>query len=191
MRLPLRLPALVVILMLLWVALWDEVTLANVVGGLLVGVLIVVVVPPEPHIRAGAHVHPLHALRYVILLAWNLVESNLRLAWEIATPGDGTRTGIIAVRMRGRSDLVVTLVANSITLTPGTLTVEVDRQGDDVTLYVHALYTQDTEAVRRDVLQLEARAMRAFGSDDEAARAARGVEEHDAREQARAAGEDR
>ena len=72
--------------------------------------------------------------------------------------------------MRGGSDDVVTLVANSITLTPGTLTVDVHRDESGVTLYVHGMYTRDVEAVRRDVLRLEALALRAFGSDEDAAR---------------------
>ena len=64
---------------------------------------------------------------------------------------------------------VVTLIANSVTLTPGTLTIyvaeEFSSDGDIVerTLFVHVLHFIDVESVRRDVLQLERRAIKAFG----------------------------
>lgn len=180
MRLALRLPAVLLGLTVLWVALWDDISVANVIGGLLVAVLVVWVVPLEPAAHSGAHLSPFHAVKYVVLLGWKLVESSLRLAWEILTPGIGTHTGIIAVPMACGSDDVVTLVANSITLTPGTLTVEVVRDGEDLTLYVHGMYTRDPESVRHDVLQLEAHALRAFGTADEAERAELGLAEHDA-----------
>jgi len=164
MRVHLRLPALLFALTVLWVALWDDISIANVVGGLLVAIVVAWVTPNEPRAHRGAHFSPYHGVRYMVLLGWKLLESNLRLAWEILTPGIGTHTGIIAVKMESGSDDVVTLVANSITLTPGTLTVEVDRDGPEVTLYVHGMYTRDAESVRRDVLQLEAWALRGFGT---------------------------
>ena len=61
MRLPLRIPALVGLLTVLWVALWNELTAANVVGGLLVAVFVVVVIPPEPHVRAELRVRCVRA----------------------------------------------------------------------------------------------------------------------------------
>ncbi len=81
--------------------------------------------------------------------------------------------------MRGGSEAVINLVANSITLTPGTMTVEVSTSGDvdqdgaedDVLLYIHGMYTRDAEAVRRDVLHLEELALRAFGTPSDYARA--------------------
>ncbi len=180
MRLALRLPAQLLALTVLWIALWDDISVANAVGGLLAAAAVVAVAPREQSDRPFAHLNPFHAVKYVVLLGLSLLESNLRLAWEILTPGVGTHTGIIAVPMRGRSDDVLTLIANSITLTPGTLTVEVKRDGEDATLYVHGMFTHDPEAVRRDVLQLEARALRAFGTADEAAHAELGLQRHDA-----------
>ncbi len=185
MRLALRRPAFVAVLTLLWIGLWDQVTVANLVGGVLVGLVVARIAPREPVARSGAHFHPFHALRYIGRLTANLIESNLRLAWEILTPGDGTSTGIVAVPMRGGSDEVAILVANSITLTPGTLTVEVKRDGEVVTLYVHGLYTRDVEAVRHEVMELEARALRAFGTPAEAERGQRDLDAHAAAIRAR------
>ncbi len=170
MRVALRLWALLLGLTVLWVALWDDISVANIVSGMVVAVFVVAVVHLDRIERPEPHFHLVLATWYILLLGWQLLLASLRLAWEILTPGHGTYTGIIAVPMRGGSDDVVTLVANSITLTPGTLTVDVKRDESGATLYVHGMYTRDVEAVRRDVLKLEALALRAFGSEEDAAR---------------------
>ena len=179
MRIGLRVPAFVVWLTALWVALWDDLSWANVLSGLLVATVIAAVTRIDLDTLRPTYFRPVWALWYVLVLLRNLVAANLRLAWEILTPGIGTYTGIIAVPMRGGSEAVVNLVANSITLTPGTMTVEVHTAGDidhdgaedDVVLYIHGMYTRDAEAVRRDVLHLEELALRAFGTPADFARA--------------------
>ncbi len=179
MRIGLRVPAFVIWLTALWVALWDDLSWANVLSGLLVAVGVAAVARIDLETLRPTYFRPVWATWYVVVLLRNLVAANLRLAWEILTPGIGTHTGIVAVPMRGGSEAVVNLVANSITLTPGTMTVEVSTSGDvdqdgaedDVLLYIHGMYTRDTEAVRRDVLHLEELALRAFGTPADYARA--------------------
>ncbi|WP_040491285.1 Na+/H+ antiporter subunit E [Ilumatobacter nonamiensis] len=177
----LRAPAIMLWLTVLWVMLWGEVSWANVLGGLAVGAGVVLFARLEPPTQQTTYFRPIAAFVYVVTLIWQLVLSNIRLAVEILTPGDGTHTAIVAVPIRGGSDAVVNLVANSITLTPGTMTVDVwrhdrsdiDIDGDGIidettagaTLYVHCIYGEDVEAVRLQVLQLEALALKAFGSD--------------------------
>ena len=56
------------------------------------------------------------------------------------------------------------MVANAISLTPGTLTIEVAT--DPNVLYVHVLHLHDIDAVRRDVTRLERSVLRAFGTDE-------------------------
>ena len=70
----------------------------------------------------------------------------------------------MAVPLRGCSDAVVTLIADAITLTPGTLTLEVRR--DPLTLYVHALDVRDVTVLQQDVRTLEVLAVKAFGDAD-------------------------
>lgn len=193
MKRSLRLPAMIVWLTILWVLLWGHVTIANVLSGVLVALGVVVFARFDPSSLRPTRFRPWWALRYVGAVAWQLVVSNIRLAYEILTPGDGTHTGIIAVPIRGGSDAVVNLIANSITLTPGTMTIDVKRHDADLeenvsanvmtaraTLYVHGMYTQDVEAVRHDVLQLEALALRAFGTEEDVERALADVTEHEA-----------
>lgn len=187
----LRVPAMIVGLTVLWVLLWGDVSWANVLGGLLIAVVVMGAARLDLSALRPTHIRPHWALAYFAMVLWKLLESNLKLAWEILTPGLSTHTGIIAVPMRGGSDEVVNLVANSVTLTPGTMTIEVKRwdvDGDGVDddahdsyiIYIHGMYTRDVEAVRHDVLKLEALALRAFGSAEGYARAARDVTDHEA-----------
>lgn len=191
MRSALRIPATMVWLTVLWVLLWGDVSFANVVGGVAVSAAVVVFARLDSSTLRPTYFRPGWALLYVVSLGWHLLVSNLRLAYEILTPGDGTHSGIIAVPMRGGSDAVLNLISNSITLTPGTMTIDVKREdagADDgdgeprsgATLYVHGMFTQDVEAVRHEVLRLEASALRAFGSPDEYAAALADVADHEA-----------
>ncbi len=190
MRAALHVPMMVAWLTLLWVLLWGQVTIANVLGGMAVAAAVVLFARLDSASLRPTHFRPLWALLYVATLGWHLLVSNIRLAYEILTPGDGTHTGIIAVPIRGGSDAVVNLVANSITLTPGTMTIDVKRHDVDegapadelqagATLYVHGMYTKDVEAVRLDVLRIEALALHAFGTDDDYERALADVVSHE------------
>ena len=181
MRARLRIPAIMSWLTLLWIMLWGDLSWANLLGGVAIAALVVLVARLDSASLRPTYFHPHWALVYVAVLIWQLVLSNLRLAVEILTPSDGTHTAIIAVPIRGGSDAVVNLVANSITLTPGTMTMDVTRHvreeydydGDGIVdemtagavLYVHCLYGEDVEAVRFQVLKLEELALKAFGSD--------------------------
>jgi multicomponent Na+:H+ antiporter subunit E len=147
-------------LVVVWVALWGPVTTATVASGLAVAAAVQLLPAGPGARRAGLAVRPVAAARFLGYFLVKLVEASLVVAVEVATPRSRIRTGIVAVPLRGASDALVTLVADAVTLTPGTLTVEVGR--NPPTLYVHVLHLHDVEAVRREILHLEVLAMRAF-----------------------------
>jgi multicomponent Na+:H+ antiporter subunit E len=151
-----------------WMALWGEFTLANLVGGVLVATVLLVVFP-DAGPRPGATFRPLAALKFFGYFLYKLVEANAVVAWEVLTPNnESVHEGIVAVPVTGASDAVITLVANAISLTPGTLTLEV--HDNPPMLFVHVLHLRSIEATRADVHRLEGLALAAFG--DETARRA-------------------
>lgn len=153
----------------LWMALWGELSIANAVGGLLVGAVLIAAFDTW---RADSLVvRPIHALRFALFFSWSLIAATFTVARTVISPRDRVRQGIIAVPLPNCSDAVATIVADAITLTPGTLTLEVRR--DPLTLYVHALDTRDVEAVRRDIRKLEWLALQAFGDAEALASAVR------------------
>ena len=150
----------------LWVMLWHDVTVANVVGGLVVGAL-VLAVSGMPRVRDRddqhrAQVNVLRTLHFIGFVFYKLVEANLYLAWEIITPQNQINVGVVAVPLRTESTTAAMIVANVITLTPGTITIE--SLGSPPVLYVNVMHLNDVEAVRRDLLQIEELSVRAFGS---------------------------
>lgn len=165
--------ALVLWLTAVWVGLWGSVTAANVLGGLAVAVVLVLLLPLPSH---GGHgvVHPAALLRFAVRFAVDLVVSSAQVVAVVLRPRLVLRQGVVAVRVPGASEGLMTLLGNAITLTPGTLTLDVDLPSS--TLYVHALDVgrgpDGVDALRR-------------GLDDQASAAVRAVGTPEAREQLR------
>ncbi|HUP44071.1 MAG TPA: Na+/H+ antiporter subunit E [Thermoanaerobaculia bacterium] len=100
----------------------------------------------------GAEAYLLKIRRAAILVAYFLLElvlANLRLAYDILTPTHHMRPAILAIPIEAKTDGEITLLANLISLTPGTLTLDVS--ADRRTIYIHSMYTYDVEKVRRDI----------------------------------------
>jgi len=164
----LRAPVLVVWLTALWVLLWGDVTVPNLAAGVVIALVVVVIAwPTGTRFTASTSFHPVAALRYLVYFAGRLVVSNLVVAREIVTPRSSLNRAIVAVPMHTASAGINTLVANCVTLTPGTITVDVHVPDPGTagmpTLYVHALHFVDAESARRDVYRLERYAVAAFG----------------------------
>jgi multicomponent Na+:H+ antiporter subunit E len=163
----LRLPALVIWLALVWASLWGDFGLANLIVGFGVALLVVWIGrPADVHGIQLTSFHPLSAIVFLGYFAVQLVQSNLQVAWTVVSPRPEVHTAIVAVPMHVASDGIVTVVANAVTLTPGTLTVDVHESEDGTppVIYVHVLQFHDVASVRADVLRLERLAVRAFGS---------------------------
>lgn len=148
-------------LLLVWMLLWGQLSVANLASGVVVVTGLLLVFPLGAIARQG-RLRPLRAVGFAFFFVWELLKATWVVAWEIVTPGTGYTPGIICTEVRGVSDPLVTLVANFITLTPGTMTLEIRHH--PTRLYIHVLHLRDPEQARRDVLRLEARAIRAFGT---------------------------
>jgi multicomponent Na+:H+ antiporter subunit E len=150
-------------LVVAWVALWGDSSAANVTSGVVVAFAVLTIFPLRLATRRGRF-RPLWALRFFGYFVAKLVEANAVVAWEVVTPRNRINEGIVAVPVTGASDVLVSVVANVISLTPGTLTIEI--RTDPHVLFVHVLHLHDIDAVRRDVTRLERYVLRAFGSDE-------------------------
>ncbi len=95
---------------------------------------------------------------FVFFFLWELILANAYVAYEVATPRLDLTPGIIRVPIRSESDLEVTMLANLITLTPGTLTIEVAR--DHSALFVHGFNVSSPENLRAGVGKLEDKMLR-------------------------------
>jgi len=88
----------------------------------------------------------LHLVGYFI---WQLIVSNLRVLWDVVTPTHISKPGIIGVPLDAKSDFEIMLVANLVSLTPGTLSLDIS--SDRTILYVHVMFLDDVEATRLQI----------------------------------------
>lgn len=89
------------------------------------------------------------AIRFAGFFLWQLVLSNLRVAYDVITPRLHMQPGVVAVPLDAKTDQEITLLANLITLTPGTLSLDVSK--DRRTLYVHAMFVDSPDSVRDSI----------------------------------------
>jgi multicomponent Na+:H+ antiporter subunit E len=96
-------------------------------------------------------VKTVQVLELVAFLLWELLLANLRVAYDVLTPGYHMRPGVVAIPLDAKSDIEITLLANLITLTPGTLSLDVS--SDRSVLYIHVMYVDndDLDEVRRKI----------------------------------------
>ena len=141
--------ALVALLTASWCALWGELSWANVLAGLAVGIVVVATGMCAPG-EGSFRIVPL--VQLTALVAWDLVLSTVQVAKEILTPTDHTDEAIIRVEVPAdtRSHLLLLVVA--ITVTPGTAVVDADP--DSGALYLHVLHHDRHEQVREHVQRL-------------------------------------
>lgn len=152
-------------LALVWIALWEVVTPTVAVGGVVVGVLLFAAFPSDAgRPRLGAF-RPLAVLRFLGFFAVKVVEANAAIALAVLTPGTRrVNEGIVEVPVTGASEMTIALLASAISLTPGTLVMEV-RQ-DAAVMYIHALQLRSPDALRVELHDLELRIALAFASEE-------------------------
>lgn len=89
------------------------------------------------------------ALSLFFFFLWELVLANIRVAAAVLGPSSRVRPGIVALPLDLTSDVGITILANMITLTPGTLSLDVSE--DRKTLYVHCLTLDDPDETVRSI----------------------------------------
>lgn len=147
-----------------WVGLWGSVSTANVLGGLALSVVLLRLLPMAP-LPVVSRPSPLGVLRFAVVFLVALVQSSLQVLVLVLRPRVQPRQAVIEVPVHGGGDRLLTLVANAVSLTPGTLTLEVDRERQ--VLHVHVLDVgegaEGLAAVRASIERLEHAAGRALG----------------------------
>jgi multicomponent Na+:H+ antiporter subunit E len=162
-------------LVLVWILLWGTWSWANVLSGVTVA-LVVMLVLPLPPVVGGTRVRPLPLLLYIGHFLVDLVVSGAQVAWRAIGPGGVQQGAIVRVQLRADSDLLLTVVAETVSLVPGSLVLDLDRE--EQLIAVHLLHVDDLADVERqkaDVLAIEERIVRAFGTADDIAALGPGV----------------
>jgi multicomponent Na+:H+ antiporter subunit E len=135
-----------VLLMALWIAATAVFTYANALLGFVIGFFVLWWLRPLLGPTTFFRKLPL-ALWFSLLFLWEVFKANLRVAWDVVTPQKFRKLGIIAIPLDVSTDIEIALLANLITLTPGSLCLDVSP--DRRTLFVHEMFVKNPEEVRR------------------------------------------
>lgn len=145
-----------------WAALWG-VSLASLVTGFGVGFIVLALaqrlVGSKSYVQSG-----LGVARLAFVFTASLVASNLRLARDILRPRPRFASALLAVDVTDLSPSQVTIVSALISLTPGSITVDVADDGSRI--FVHTLYAGDPEGARKELRAMATLVKRA-GSNPE------------------------
>ena len=160
---------LIIWLVLLWGALWQDFSLGNLVFGAIIAFVItnIFYLPP---VELSGRFNLLYALGFGGRFLYKLVVASVHVLWLAVVQGPNIKNAVVAVKLRSHSDLLVTATGHSLSLIPGSLVVDVDRSTS--TLYLHCLGVGTQEAaekVRSDVRATESWLIRAIGTKEELA----------------------
>jgi len=126
-----------------WLLLTGRLYTQNLIAGAVVSLITTLIFSRYFQIDARKLIHPKRyfwLIVYIIYFTWECVKANFDVAYRVLHPSMPVRPGIVKVKLTLKRDLARTILANSITMTPGTITVDIIED----TLYVHCIYLKDT-----------------------------------------------
>ncbi len=135
-------------LALAWVGMTGRLNASNLIVGFLVGYVVLLVLQGPVAMR-GQIRRTRTALELLAVFTWEMLLANFRVAWDVVTPTHLMRPGVIAVPLDAREDFEILILANMVSLTPGTLSLDV--ADDRSVLYIHAMYLHDRERITRAI----------------------------------------
>lgn len=163
-----RLPVIVT-LTVVWVLLWGHFTPLVVVGGVLVALLVTIVFPFPPAMWKG-RLRPWPAICLLVIFLADLLIASLQVAWIAIRPAAPPRSAVIDVEMVTRSELLLTLTTELISLVPGSLLIEIDSERGHIWLHIlDGSSPEKIERARASAIAQEGRVIAALGSDAELA----------------------
>lgn len=158
---------MIVWLTVVWVLLWGELSVANVLTGAILGAALVGFLP-MPKVGFGGRVWLPGVLVLLVRFAWDVIVASVHVAAYALRFGRQPHGAVIRVRLRSHSDLLLTLTAQFTSLVPGSIIVEALRLTG--TIYVHVFDAETVggiEAARATVFAQERRLMYALASDEQ------------------------
>jgi multicomponent K+:H+ antiporter subunit E len=154
-------PWLTLLLIVTWMLLVNGTKLGSLVMAIILGTIIPLMTaaywPNRPRLR-----DPLGAIAYILIVLYDIVKSNFTVARIVLfMPNDKIQSRWIPVPIDLRTPEAITVLAGTITMTPGTLTADMSACGR--VLLIHSLHAPDPDAIRDEIkTRYEARLKRIF-----------------------------
>lgn len=158
-------PAPLIGLTVVWVLLWGTLSWANVLSGLVLAATVLIVFPLPP-LLIDVHIRPLALVTLVARFLADLVVASVKVAAQAVGLVSMEGSSVIVIPLHCTDLLAQTMIAEMVSLVPGTVVVELD--GEDAWMALHVLganTAQRADAARADVRALERRVLRALRLD--------------------------
>jgi len=95
---------------------------------------------------------PVRFISFLCFYSLEVLLSNVRVAYDVLTPSHHMKPGFVAIPLERLTEQQVLVLANLITMTPGTLSLDVST--DRTTLYLHAMFIEDVESLRSQIVNV-------------------------------------
>lgn len=129
-----------VMLTLIWVALTGAFTYINMLIGFVISYFILWIISRNSEDRRYFTI-VFKIIGFFFFFLWEMLKANWQVAYEVMTSNLHMKPGIVKIELEAKTDLEITLLSNLISLTPGTLVIDVS--DDRKVMYVHGMYLED------------------------------------------------
>lgn len=136
------------LLTFVWIALSGSFSFSNILFGFILSFSIMWIISLNTKNRKYFKIAP-KMVGFIFFFLYELTKANIQVAIDVMTPKFYMKPGIVRFPLDAKSDIEITLLANLISLTPGTCSLDVS--ADRKVLYVHAMYIHDKEKFIHDI----------------------------------------
>ena len=136
------------VLALVWTAMTGHFDVANLALGFAFGYVVLFLLQRVTG-RSRYFSKSVLLVSFGLFYLLELVRANVRVAIDVVTPARRSHPGVVAVPLDARTDVEIALLANLITMTPGSLSVDV--ADDRSVIYVHSMFAEDPDELRRQI----------------------------------------
>lgn len=146
-----------ILLAFAWIALTGNFDARGLFAGFVFGYFTLLVISRASGRRPAYLRKVPQTIGFMLFYIWELIQSNIRVSIEVLTPTHNMKPGVIGLELKCQSDAAITMLANLITMTPGTLSLDVSN--DKRMLFIHGMYIDNEEQLRAELKDLERRVM--------------------------------
>ncbi|MEA2067861.1 MAG: Na+/H+ antiporter subunit E [Verrucomicrobiota bacterium] len=138
-----------ILIALLWALLTGKVSVGNLALGFVLGYFALTLLYPSAGKKSSYFQKTMQGIRFTLFFTKELIVSSWRVAIDVVKPLPLMRPGVVGIPIDAETDLEITMLANVISLTPGTLSLDVSK--DRKTLYIHAMYVINPDDLRKEI----------------------------------------
>ncbi len=131
-----------VMLTLIWVALTGSFTYINLLFGFVISFFVLWVISRESSDRRYFTI-AFKIIGFFFYFLYEMLKATIEVAYEVMSRRFKMKPGIIKMPLEARTDVEITILANLIALTPGTLVIDIS--DDRTVMYIHGMYVQDKD----------------------------------------------